>query len=117
MHNIELFCLEIMDYNLNDLSSFSILQIILNNGILLENEILEKNNFKILENLYKKIFEINSLFFLDNRFVDFSPIDIVMSLISFGCEIFNFNSWNIIRKFYNNDKSYNRNNCYIVIKR
>ena len=42
MHNIELFCLEIMDYNLNDLSSFSILQIILNNGILLENEILEK---------------------------------------------------------------------------
>ena len=99
---------------MNDICSFSIIKIILFNGIIDKNEI---DDISILNNLYENIYELNSEFVKDNRFLDFSDLDIALALISYSCLIFNFTSWrNFIVKYY-----YKGNiklmPCYFIIER
>ena len=99
---------------MSELCSYSIIKIILNNGIIDKNEV---DDYFILDDLYKKIYELNSEFVTDNRFLDFSDLDIALSIIAYSCFKFNFTSWkNFIVKYY-----YKENiklmPCYFIIER
>ena len=114
IYEFELFSLRILNNEMNDICSFSIIKIILFNGIIDKNEI---DDISILNNLYENIYELNSEFVKDNRFLDFSDLDIALALISYSCLIFNFTSWrNFIVKYY-----YKGNiklmPCYFIIER
>ena len=58
---------------MNDICSFSFIKILLFNGIIDKNEI---DDILILNNLYDYIYELNSEFVMDNRFLDFTDLDI-----------------------------------------
>lgn len=114
IYDFELICLRILDNELSETSSYDILKIILFNGIIDKNEI---DDLSILKNLYKKIYELNSEFVKDNRFLDFSDLDIALAIISYSCLKFNFYSWkNFLIKYY-----YKGNiklmPCYFIIER
>jgi hypothetical protein len=104
---------------LNDLCSYSVIQLLLSNGILFKSEIFSKKiREDFIETLYEKIYNVNSLFVTDDRFIDFNSIEIAISIISFSNSQYKYNT----SKTYNN-KIYamkNKNNlfaCYIVIER
>lgn len=114
IYDFELFCLRILDNELSEISSYEIIKIILFNGIIDKNEI---DDLSLLKNLYKKIYELNSDFVKDNRFLDFSDFEIALALITYSCFKFNFSSWrNFIIKYY-----YKGNiklmPCYFIIER
>ncbi len=99
---------------MNDICSFSFIKILLFNGIIDKNEI---DDILILNNLYDYIYELNSEFVMDNRFLDFTDLDIALAIISYSCLKFNFSSWkNFIIKYY-----YKGNikllPCYFIIER
>lgn len=114
IYEFELFSLRILNNELNELCSFSILKMILFNGIIDKNEI---DDAFVLENLYEKIYELNSEFVNDNRFLDFKDLDIALSIITYSCFEFNLTSWrNFIVKYYfkGNIKLMP---CYFIIER
>lgn len=111
----ELFCLIMLKNELNDVCSYNLIKIILFNGIIDKNEI--DDEIFILDNFYEKIYELNSDFVEDNRYLDFTDLDIALSIITYSCLKFNFSSWkNFIVKYY-----YKGNiklmPCYFIIER
>jgi len=119
IHEIEIFCLEMLDYNLNDLSCFSYLQIILNNGIIFESEKYKDIFFDLkMDKLYEEILLINCEFLTDNRYIDFSSLEIAISIITFSKKIFKLNSWkNSIASFYHSKNKNFTNSTLIVLER
>lgn len=108
-----------LDYNLNDLSSFSILKLILQNGIALESENSANSNFdSILEKVYENILVMNSMFLVDKRFVDFNALEIALSLITYNAQLFRINSWrNLIAKVYMKRCRISNCMCLVVLRR
>jgi hypothetical protein len=114
INDYEIFCLKILDYELTENSSYSILRTILFNGVISKDEV---NDITVINKFYNKIFQINSEFVRDNRFLDFSDIDIAISIISYICNEFNFSSWKkLIIKFYHKENLMQLP-CYFVIER
>lgn len=97
---------------------------LLNNGIVSENDIKSKNN-RTLEIVNDYISQINLMFTEDNRYLDFSPLVVALSIVSFVCQLFKFDSWNnYFSKIYlKSSNIFNANlnqdvkNCLIVIER
>ena len=106
--------MEILEYELTEICSYSILKIILFNGIISEDEV---DDFSVLNNLNKKIFELNSEFVRDKRFLDFSDLDIALSIITYSCNKLNFSSWKkfIVKYYYKGNMMLMP--CYFIIER
>lgn len=119
LHESELICLELLDYNLNDLCSFSILKLILQNGIILQSENFSGYKFDShIENLYDNILVMNSMFLVDKRFMDFNALEVALSIITFYTELFKLYSWkNKILSFYTKKFNINICACLFIIKR
>jgi hypothetical protein len=84
------------------------------NGIIDKNEV---DQISLLNVLYDYIYELNSEFVKDNRFLDFTDLDIALAIVSYACLKSNFSSWkNFIFKYY-----YKGNiklmPCYFIIER
>jgi hypothetical protein len=116
IQEFEILCLKILNYNLLESSSFTLLNLILNNGILSKDESNAKNP-ENLDLLYKIIFQINSVFVTDNRYVDFSNLQISISIISFACKILNYVSWKEKIYMFYFSKNLENQACYFVIDR
>ncbi len=110
-----------LDYNLNELSSFSLLQLILQNGIALEGHLIDNTELESkLEKVYENILVMNSIFFVDNRFVDFNALEIAISLVTYQAELFGLGSWrNKIAKVYTKKhiSSISISKCLVVLRR
>ena len=86
----EINCLEILDYNLNQVSVYEILEMILSAGIVLEKEIDQKSD-KLFE-IYEKCF--NLLDFCVNKnevILEYPSTEIIFSIIYLMRKEFNFN--------------------------
>jgi len=116
---LELICLEMLEYNLNDLCSFSLLKLILQNGIALESENSANSDLDSkLGKIYENILTMNSMFLVDKRFVDFNALEIAFSLISYNTELFRIDSWrNNIAKIYMKRHKIRIYTCLFVIRR
>ena len=98
----EIECLKILDYKLNYFSSFEILMMFLNNGIIFEDEINNKTNeyiiiiYNYVLNIFKDI--IQSVIGLKYNY-----LQIVISIIHLTRKQFGFqnNYFNVLKKFYN----------------
>lgn len=111
----EIKCLELLNYNLSNPSSYSILSIILNNGIISENE---NKNLLLINKIYQDIINFHFEFVRDLRFLDFTNIDIAISIVSYVCKENNLHFWkNSIKKFYLINKNINNSPCYFIIDR
>jgi len=114
INEFELICLKILDYELSEICSYSILKTILFNGVISVNEV---DDISVINNLYQKIFKLNSEFVEDKRFLDFSDLDIAISIITYSCNEFSFSSWkkSIMKYYFKGNLMLMP--CYFVIER
>ena len=114
INEFELICLKILDYELTEICSYSILKTILFNGVISVNEV---DDISVINNLYQKIFKLNSEFVEDKRFLDFSDLDIAISIITYSCNEFSFSSWkkSIMKYYFKGNLMLMP--CYFVIER
>lgn len=119
LHDSELFCLKMLDYHLSDLCSFSVLKLILQNGIALESDKNAQSDLDSkLEKVYDNILIMNSKFLVDKRFVDFNPLEIAISLITYNCELFGLESWRRkVASVYTRRYKVSICTCTVVIRR
>ena len=108
-----------LGYTLNDLCSFSILKLILQNGIALESENIANSDLDSqLEKIYENILVMNSMFLVDKRFVDFNALEVAISLITCNAVLFKLHSWeNNIAKLYTRSHKISICTCLFVIRR
>jgi hypothetical protein len=84
VRQMELVCLQLLDYNLSRYSAFTILTYFLDNGI-------PYGNPTEVEKLYNDSYEVLATFVNDLRSLDFTPFQIACAVLLYTAETISFN--------------------------
>ena len=115
----EVQCLTLINYNLYLYSVYDWVNILLNNGILFENEI---NDIKDLKNIYIYIQQLLTLATSKIYFFKYSSLHIALSIVHLGRDKYLNNKEEISKNLYNlllslyGIKFYDYEECYNIIK-
>ena len=85
MIKYEIICLQLIDYNLINYSSYDWLMVLLSNGFIFEDEISNKPS-NIINNIYNYIKKCLALITAKSFFFQYNPFKIAFSLIQIGRE-------------------------------
>jgi hypothetical protein len=118
MIKYEIICLQLIDYNLINYSSYDWLMVLLSNGFIFEEEISKKPS-NIINNTYNYIKKCLALITAKSFFFQYNPFKIAFSLIQIGREEFIHEEegkyFNFIKDLYK-IKFSDYENCYKDIK-
>jgi hypothetical protein len=110
----EIICLKLLDYKLDRTTSYDLLESFLKNGIVFENEVnvVSCQNMKEMNDL---AFSILKNFVYDTRYLDFTPLQVAASVVSYVRKKFQLKSWNrLLEKIYSIKQDYFIN-CYFIL--
>jgi hypothetical protein len=88
----EIVCLKLLNYNLKRTTSYDFLEAMLNHGIVFENEVslVSAQNLKEMNDL---AYSILNEFVYDTRYLDFTPLQLAASVVSYVRKKFFFKCW------------------------
>ena len=112
MKNYELICLRYLNYDLDRITPYKFLELFFKNGLAFEGEI----SFEQLDKLYLYGVKILNSFIKDQRYFDFTPLQIACAIVKLSREAYKMDGWprcyEVIYKLRGEDYM----NCYFVIK-
>jgi hypothetical protein len=106
----EIFCLKALNYKLDNLTAFDALQMMLRIGIIFEETTININF------IYRLAVQTIDKFLYDERYVDFSSIQICIGVVASTREHFNLKGWTHELATVYNLKLDDIMNCFFVIK-